>query len=287
MFSLSSFFKYAKIFKTNLNKGAPIKVISDPVAVEVFKESRVYTIPMSKASIYPSWKNAELMNDTSMVLNKDEENYYISIIARTKESNPVIAKRFCEYEIDKIIVMLSVIYTPDLFENLIYNGWLLENDKGIGDMWVKMVNMIDVNGDNISKQFSSITKFQKEDPDLLKRFTLMSRFFYKSLLEKPGEEKFLWLWTIMEVYPMKDTTNIKPISELIANLTGHTSEYVKEKLSIGKLFGIRSNLVHNGYFDIDIKELGETITKLENIVTEILRYMCGYKYSGALDTYLK
>ena len=74
----------------------------------------------------------------------------------------------------------------------------------------------------------------------------MSRFFAKSLAYAPSEEKLLFLWTVLEIYPMTNTTDIRPISELLGKILGRTSEIVKEKLGIGRLFGVRSDLVHNG-----------------------------------------
>ncbi len=105
-------------------------------------------------------------------------------------------------------------------------------------------------------------------------------------MEKPGEGKFIWLWTILEIFPLKNRTNIKPISELLAAITGQQSQRVKEKLDIGRLYGHRCNLVHNGKLNIDIKEMGEVFRKLENIIYEILRKMSGLPYSGSLDIYL-
>ena len=56
------------------------------------------------------------------------------------------------------------------------------------------------------------------DPDLQRRLGLMARFFSKAVALDPSEEKFLFLWTTLEVFPMKDTTNIGPISDYLGQI---------------------------------------------------------------------
>lgn len=117
-----------------------------------------------------------------------------------------------------------------------------------------------------------------------------------------SEERFLLLWTILEVFPMKNTSNIRPISEYLSKILNIDANTLKEKLEIGKLYGLRSSLVHDGIFRIDLEVIegfyddasnlghyhykSEVLGKLECIVHEILRHMCGLPYSGLLDKYI-
>lgn len=141
-----------------------------------------------------------------------------------------------------------------------------------------------------------------KNSDISARFSLMSKFFSKSLSYSMSEEKFLLLWTILEIYPMKSTSNIKPISECLSIILNLDADDVKEKLGIGKLYGLRSSLVHDGIFRVDMELIdeqydnendlrfyhhtSEILGKLESIVHEVLRYMCGLSYSGSLDEYI-
>jgi hypothetical protein len=84
---------------------------------------------------------------------------------------------------------------------------------------------------------------------------------------------------------MTDTTNIRPISELLAQILGRPEQDVKGKLGIGKLFGLRSDLVHNGKLALSREELGEVIQNLESICVEVLRRVSGEPYKGSLDKY--
>ena len=281
---MSGFFKFLIIFKTNLIKEAPQKIISDPVKIEFFKEARRYKVPFQLSSVFPKGENGLISKDATLVLNK--ESHHIALTVRTKETNPYRASKMCEDEIDRIITILSIIYKPEIFSDLIYRGWLLEERKAIMEAWIKVVEKISVHGKPLSDKLMAIKKKQSLDLDLLDRFKLMSRFYSKSLALKPNEEKFILLWTILEIFPMKNTTNIKPTSEHLATITGRQPEKVKEKLGIGRLYGLRCDLVHNGRLNIDIKEIGEVFSRLENIVLEILRNMSGLPYSRSLDKYL-
>lgn len=157
---------------------------------------------------------------------------------------------------------------------------------GIMEAWVKITEPVILEEKALSTELSKIMKKQSEDIETLNRFSLMSRFYSKALSEKPSEEKFILLWTILEIFPMKDTTDIKPISEYLTLVTGKQPDMIKKKLDIGHLYGSRCNLVHHGKFDIELKDMGEVFTRLENIIHEILRHMIGLNYSGSLDKLL-
>jgi hypothetical protein len=196
----------------------------------------------------------------------------------------LLQKKFCEDRLDSALSQLSVIYNPALFTEQIYRGWLLEKDKGIMEAWIQQINPISISSD-LADSLGEIGKVLAGEPEKHDRFSLMSRFFSKSLVFPPSEEKFLYLWTVLEIFPMKDTSNIAPISDYIGDLVSRTPSEVKEKLGIRHLYGSRCNLVHNGRLDIPISALGQVIGRLESICVEVLRSLCGLPYSGALEKY--
>lgn len=277
-------FKFLTIFKTSLVEGTPLKVISDPVKIEIFKGPRTYRVPYQQSSILPQGHDSLISRDANLVL--DPSSYHIVLTARTDEKNPIDSRKLCEDSIDRIITSLSIIYKPEIFGDLIYRGWLLEGKTGVMEAWLKVSEPVALNEYALSSELKDIIEKQSRDADILNRFTLMSRFYLKALIERPSEEKFILLWTILEIFPMKDTTNIWPITEHLARITGLEANDIKVKLDIGRLYGSRCNLVHYGQFDISIKDMGIVFTKLENIVYEILRTMIGLTYSGSLNRFL-
>jgi hypothetical protein len=109
------------------------------------------------------------------------------------------------------------------------------------------------------------------------------------------------LWTALEVYPMKNTTNIEPINQILSRILQRDIAVIKKNLEVGKLYGARCALVHDGHFNIDTETVNiafdkdndcyfehgtsREIAKLEYIVREIMRNMCGLEYSGSLEQY--
>jgi hypothetical protein len=115
----------------------------------------------------------------------------------------------------------------------------------------------------------------------------MSRFIAKGLAEPPSEEAFIWLWTALEVFPMIDTTDIRPISEFLSSYVGQPSNILKEKLRIGWLFGMRSKIVHEGHLPLAESDRHRALKSLEDLVRAVVRHAAGLPYDGAFDALLK
>jgi len=280
-----SFYEYIAIFQTTLVKSAPTKVIADHAKIEFFSDARSFKIPFQLASVLPKGSSLPIAKDIILQIPPGHEHILISI--RTKESDPYISKKYCEDNLDRTISNLSLLYDPGLFGKEEYRGWLIGESKGIMEAWVQIKEPFDIIENDITTKLKSMNNYQNSDPDLCNRFITMSRFFSKSLLVHPGEEKLLFLWTILEIFPMKNTSNIKPINEFLASHMNIQSDIVKDKLGIGKLYGVRCDLVHDGKLDISMKEMGKVFSKLEKICIEVMRAISGIKYSGALDEYFK
>ena len=96
----------------------PIKFIFDPVRIEIFKEKRSYQVPAQVCSFLPQGESSAISKN--IVLQLDDEAPHIELIARTKAVNPIVARRICEDEIDKVITSLSMIYDSNVLGNSIW-----------------------------------------------------------------------------------------------------------------------------------------------------------------------
>jgi hypothetical protein len=281
---MSGYFKYIAIFQTELiQRPAISKLIADPVKVEFFTGPQVLNIPVQMSRVMVQGQNSPITQSAKLSIN---EGRYVSITVRTKDSNPYSAKQFCEAHLDTAIAGLSLLCDPGIFAHQVYRGWVLEEQKAILEAWIQIKPPVVVSSE-VSQALENILSKLPEDKDLKERFSLMSRFLAKELLVPPSEEKFLYLWTILEIFPMKGTSDIRPISVYLAKITGYEEQEVKAKLQIGRLCRSRGKLVHDGKLDFSYEELGSTITKLEEICLTVMRSMCGLPYSGVLDKYLK
>jgi len=78
------------------------------------------------------------------------------------------------------------------------------------------------------------------------KFNLSQSWFYRSFtLSKL--DAFVTKWIALETLCMDSSTNIRPISELLGLAYNIDFNVAKEKFKIGRLFGLRSNIVHNGH----------------------------------------
>ena len=279
---MSGFYKFLSIFETTLAKTAPSKIIFDPIRVEFFSGSRSFDIPIQNALILPLRGEDIIAQNGKLILSNTFK--YVSIAVRNKESNRV----FFEDSLDRMITNLSLIYGPGLFAKQIYRGWQLEENKKIIEAWVQFqdsFDTFDIIEEDATLKLKTIFKAQNSNDETRERLNTMARFFKKSILLPPSEEKFLYLWTILEIFPMEDTANIRSISQFLSKRIGRDPETIKKKLGIGRLFGIRSDLVNNGYLGLKLPEIGPIFEKLENICIEVFREISGLSYNNSLESF--
>jgi hypothetical protein len=282
-------FEFVAVYETALLQGHPQKEIADPLKIELLPP-----LPRSYSIDRTTLHNLS-MRERSNVTREDvvslvPPNRYIVLTARTTEEtekNIPLARRQCEDEIDRGSTVLGALLGRGVFGRCIHRGWVASRSGVIVESWARREEPYRLPVTNLLKAVKLVKDRLGSDSDFATRFSLISRFYSKALAEPPSEEVFLFLWTILEIFPMKDTTDIRPIGEFLGHLTGRPASEVKVKLGIGRLFGMRSDLVHNGSLGIDDRELGPIIDKLEDICRTIVQHLIGLPYGGDLDSYLE
>lgn len=89
--------------------------------------------------------------------------------------------------------------------------------------------------------------------------------------ETNGIDEFLKLWFAIETISMPDSTDIKPLVTRLASIYTIKPHEAKELFGIGRIFGLRSNIVHNGLI-IGIHQ--KLIDYLKAIFNDILLDIC-------------
>lgn len=77
------------------------------------------------------------------------------------------------------------------------------------------------------------------------RVRLALRWFDMAVRDE-GVDAFLKHWLALETLAMPDTTNIRPLEELLASHYGIGYADARERFNVRRLFGMRSDIVHNG-----------------------------------------
>lgn len=291
------------IYRTNFVKGRFAKLLFPPTEIEFFAGPKSFQIPVQKSFKFPDQEERTIVKVTELKL--DAGQVYVKIATQTSLRDPQEAQFICAKHVDNSATLLAAIYGPYFLDSLVYRGWLVEDGWGVLHSWIQPANQpkIRIHKDSLLDMLNTANVKLNQGEDVSNRFALMSKFFVKSMSYSMSEEKFLLLWTILEVYPMKSTSNIKPISECLSRILDLDADVIKEKLELGRIYGLRSSLVHDGIFNIDMETMeisddknldltyfrrkSEILGKLECVVHEILRYMCGLPYSGLLDKYIE
>jgi hypothetical protein len=275
--------RFLKLFWTDLSARSG-KIIADPVRVEFFEGPRTYEVFMRVSPpVVRVGVDRQIAKQQRMEVQGDRS--YIEFIARTDEAAG--RRQYCEDQIDRVLTELSAILSPALFAQEVWSGWLSDPEQLVADMWLMRADAVDFKPDELEKQLAGFAGSVGRDPDIQARFTLMSKLFARAIVVEPGEERFLWLWTVLEVFPMRNTSDIRPINEHLSLVTGHPAAEIKDRLDVGRLFGARSDLVHDGRLPYRRHDLGTVLKRLELIVVSILRSVGGLPYAGQLDEYLR
>lgn len=278
---MSGFFKFLAVYRTRTLSGPHFKVIFDPVTVETFDGPRSYHVPQQLTRVHPIGQADRMSEVGELRLEAGER--YLALVGRFKDANPVSIIQV-EDAIDRVVAHLSISHQPHIFFEQIYRGPIWDSpQKGWVSMHVRPGLVISPRGEEVSGVVAAMIQSLAGDQEKARRYSLMARFYSRSLQYDPSEEKFLLLWTALEIYPMCNTANIKPLVDHLSVITGRAPDIVKAKLGIGNLNGVRSNLVHDGI--LPQEDRGPLFKRLELIVHAVMRSMCGLKYDGALDEF--
>ena len=281
---MAEYFRFLRVYRTELLDAGFGKIIADPVRVEFFQGSRTYSVAVPVAPpITPAGRKRTLIIGGKKQELKGDGTL-IEIIARTQQSDG--AREYCEDQIDRVVTQLSALLSPDLFDHEVWRGSLSEGGKVMVGMWLKVVEPLSLETRQVQRDIENFRGALNSSPDLDVRFTLMSKLFTRALTLPPSEERFLWLWTVLEVFPMKGTSNIGPIGDYLGPVTGHSPAYVKKKLEIGRLYDGRCKLVHDGKIPFETADFGKVLKKLEAMNLTVIRSLGQLPYGGKLDEFL-
>jgi len=283
---MTRYHHFAAIFTTTLIREEFKKVIVDPVKFEFFKGSaRSFSIPAVSGRIFPvDMESTLLMTPVTLAVNPN--SYYIAVIARSDEPKVRVALKHCEDAVDRGITGLALLFKPYIFDRLVYRGPVIEGNAMSAGFYARRENPVALDPAKLKIDLETMQNLHSAfEGDLRQRYSLMARFFSKAVALEPSEEKFLFLWTVFEVFPMKDTSNVRPLKEFLSEILGHSVEEIDKKLLIGRTYGLRSDLVHDGKLDLTPEELGKLVERVENICLVVLRSISGHSHSGLLDQY--
>ena len=123
------------------------------------------------------------------------------------------------------------------------------------------------------------------------RYQLASRWYRRGHEAVNLVDKFLFWWTVLEIYPRSGKTNIvKTIKRVLKeNVCPQLSEEeIEDKLRIGRIYGERKRIVHRGiaFASVDDKQFQELLDRLRAITTTCVRLLCGLQPGETLKEFV-
>lgn len=273
---------YVAIYRCDVVTSSPFSLALGGLKLEFFRENRTYKPDKHRNMIIPAVLGAEYSSPAYPPIVLDDRSSHLVLTTRTR-LDPLEGQPKCERKIDKVVAVLTAIVSPDLVRILLFRGWLKGPPKQILGPLVRGALPIEMDPRSLRRDFRAAAGAFAREPELRKRFYLMFRFIAKGFAEPPGEEAFIWLWTALEVYPMVNTSDIRPISNFLAPYFDRPPNVVKQALRVGWLFGMRSKLVHDGHLPLEEDGKFTALDQLERLVTAVLRHAAGLLYDGTFD----
>lgn len=276
---------YTAIYRSSIFKDSFkfIPDVSDTI-IQFITDTTTYAVAKKVRSVAVDGHEARIADSVNMLI--DEPHLIITV--RTKISDIEEAIAYFEGQHAEAILAISALYTPDLFERPLYVGPLYKSDVIWINTWVKR---IEPRIFSIEAQTSIFSKISSLDSDIQDRLKLIAPIYAQSASLEPSFQKFLYLWIILEIYPMmgdpeKKQNNANQVSKYIASIAKLNTEDVHNLLCVQELYNKRNHAVHAGVFDFTNSQRVEAVNLLETIVNTIIRNTVGLAYDGSLDEYL-
>lgn len=277
-------FEFIAVHEVPLVQTLPAKFVVADVKLEFTNVSEALEVAAHSAQVVPVGQPAILGTGGRLQLVSGRP--HLICTARVQvNANPMVARLECEGKIDRALTLISLLLNPFLLGPCLYRGWRWRDGNGVVEMPVRLEEPVVFHRDQLGQMFA---EFWDKSPVPSREMELMARFFVKGLMQIPlTEERFLFMWTVLEIFPMRNTTDIRPISEVLSPLVSLSPEEFKRKLEVGKIFGVRSDLVHNGRFEPFESRGGGLRGKLEALAIEALRMAAGLPYGGSFSQFLE
>ena len=113
------------------------------------------------------------------------------------------------------------------------------------------------------------------------RVRLSLRWLYQAMHELDGVSAFLKYWIAIETLAMPDGTNIKPVTQQLAASYGKSEAEARDFFAVGRLFGLRSEIVHEGLTPTIEQHL---LAYTEGIYVDLLTHGLGGKSTIAVGS---
>ena len=192
------------------------------------------------------------------------------------------------------VASLITLRFPHVLDEKFYEGPVNTDDMKM--LWDEGPRTLTVSPEvtpiQLSEGLASDMSFtQQLSPEKRTRFQLASRWYRRGCEAMNLADKFLFWWTVLEIFPGQGTTNIvRSITQVLSDqvCSQLSPQEVGDKLRIGRIYGERKRIVHEGraFVAFDDQQFQELLKRLQAIAAVCLRLLCGLAPSEDLQEFI-
>jgi hypothetical protein len=144
--------------------------------------------------------------------------------------------------------------------------------------------------ETFQNDFSSIQKLGESDRT---RLQLAARWFRRGYEAVNQVDKFLFFWTVLEIYPAKGRTKVANHTRDLLHIRLYSEknpQEIKDKLELGRMSSMRDKIVHEGQAFVKESEQSvfeQRLEKLRAIAAVCLRLLAGISPGNELERFIK
>jgi hypothetical protein len=188
--------------------------------------------------------------------------------------------------IHETVGVLSAFESMTLVFHHVENYWLSFSDGKLSaaasllvdPLWFYAATLDEAARHRWQLAFTAITSSSEAE-----RIRLSLRWFDEAKRSR-GVDAFLKFWFALETLAMPDTTDISSIRSLLTAIYGLAGSQTEARFGIGRLFGLRSRIVHNG---LRIELQPHLLSYMGGIYLDLLVHTLGFsapkRAQAALD----
>lgn len=191
---------------------------------------------------------------------------------------------------------LITLHQPHLLDEKLYEGIVTPSNKAV--IWsegpIPLTASPLITPETIANTFQSdFSNVQKLDASDRTRLQLAARWFRRGHEALNQVDKFLFWWTVLEIYPAKGT---KHVARNTANFLQRSiyvkmdASDIKTKLALGPIENMRGKIVHHGQSFVEDSERSvfeRQLEKLRATATVCLRLLAGMSPGDDLERFIK
>ncbi len=174
---------------------------------------------------------------------------YLTIIFPLEDESSQCEKE-AKDKVDILTGLLALIFGDNIvykkyFENVIN---IKNNSRSVSSPVIKVPSAIpppDITRENVSLIRDIYVKLNSIPIEKRNRIELSLRWFSEAMYSS-GPDAYIKFWIALEAVGMVNTSDIRPLKKMLAEVYTITTEEVSTKFHIGRLFNIRCAIVHDG-----------------------------------------